>query len=434
MKKIFALILLLAMILPISSCTFLLTETPGATGEKGEKGDDGQDGVGIAKTEINDKGELIITMTDGTVNNLGVVVGKDGVDGVQGEQGPAGENGEILSDDIYAASYGVIPGAVDMSKFESLLKDAVGKTVRFNSGTYIFPSHINMPSNISFIGSTKTVFTLASDSTSNVLFYMVGVTNVTLSKLFIDGGLTSQPAGSHTIDDTLFDKIGAGNRYGIYMNKCRRINLHDLDILGWDMAGIYCKNNDAGSGEEGRFFHSVQITNSSLYYNYYGLWFDEYGEYNQVSGCTFGDNYIGALNCGGNNQYSGCMFNSNWCGFALLGTNITNESHGGCYSSTYNHNSITGLGGGIAIYAKNSTIGWNFTGQNIWYGAVVLQDCKGVIFNGTIVGNVQFKSTNSQGLQNQNVFTHTYFYTDPSTFFSENDGSTYIEDYISKVN
>lgn len=337
---------------------------------------------------------------------------------------------QAASEDVHASSYGVLPGTVDMTKMNTLLTAAAGKTIRFNDGVYVFPSHITVKSNMSFVGNTKTVLKLADNSSSNALFYMVGVTNVTLSKLFIDGGLTSQPAGSHSIDSTLFDKTGAGNRYGIYMEKCRRINLHDLDIYGWDLAGVYCKHNDAGGGETGRFFHMIQLTNSSLYYNYYGLWFDQYGEYNQVSCCTFGDNYIGALNCGGNNQYVGCMYNSNWCGFALLGTDIVNESHGGCYSCTYNHNSITGLGGGIAIYAKDSTVGWNFTGQNIWYGAVRLENCKGIIFNGTIVGNMQFSSVSSEGLKNQNIFTNAYFHSGASSFLSGNDGSTYVGDYI----
>lgn len=330
-------------------------------------------------------------------------------------------------EDVYASSYGVVPGAVDMTKMNALLTAAAGKTIRFNDGTYIFPAHITVPSNISFVGNTKTVLKLASDSGSNVLFNMIGVTNVTLSNLFIDGGLTSQPAGSQT---DLFDKTGAGTRYGIYMDKCRRINLHNLDILGWDLAGVYCKNNDAGGGETGRFFHMIQLTNSSLYYNYYGLWFDQYGEYNQVNCCTFGDNYIGALNAGGNNQYVGCMYNSNWCGFALLGTDIVNESHGGCYSCTYNHNSITGLGGGIAIYAQDSTVGWNFTGQNIWYGAVTLSNCKGIIFDGSIIGNVQFSSVSSEGLKDQNIFTNAYFHGNSSGFLAGNDGSTHIGTYI----
>lgn len=56
----------------------------GLQGEKGEKGDQGAsgiDGVGVEKADINDDGELIITFSNGTVTNLGVIVGKDGQNG-----------------------------------------------------------------------------------------------------------------------------------------------------------------------------------------------------------------------------------------------------------------------------------------------------------------------------------------------------------------
>lgn len=43
---------------------------------------------GIASAVINDNGELVITYTDGTSDNLGVVVGEKGDKGEQGEQGP----------------------------------------------------------------------------------------------------------------------------------------------------------------------------------------------------------------------------------------------------------------------------------------------------------------------------------------------------------
>jgi len=67
-----------------------------ATGDKGDKGDkgdtgndgkngidgrDGKDGVGIADVALNDAGELIVTLTDGTVKNLGKITGTDGKDG-----------------------------------------------------------------------------------------------------------------------------------------------------------------------------------------------------------------------------------------------------------------------------------------------------------------------------------------------------------------
>ena len=49
---------------------------------------------GIASAVINDNGELVITYTDGTSDNLGVVVGEKGDKGEQGEQGPQGDKGE----------------------------------------------------------------------------------------------------------------------------------------------------------------------------------------------------------------------------------------------------------------------------------------------------------------------------------------------------
>lgn len=53
--------------------------------EKAENGElNGADGIGITSTEINENGELVITYSDGTVANLGVVVGADGKDGKDG--------------------------------------------------------------------------------------------------------------------------------------------------------------------------------------------------------------------------------------------------------------------------------------------------------------------------------------------------------------
>ena len=42
---------------------------------------------GVVDAEINNSGELILIYQDGTEQNLGVVVGKDGSDGVNGEDG-----------------------------------------------------------------------------------------------------------------------------------------------------------------------------------------------------------------------------------------------------------------------------------------------------------------------------------------------------------
>ena len=390
------------------------TELGKATGEDGEDGKNGQDGSCFFKSiDISHSEFIIFTLTNGEqiIIPTSQGVSKEGLE------------------DVYASTYGVIPGTVDMAKMNILLTEAKGKTVRFNDGVYVFPSHITVPSDISFIGNTKTVFKLAENSGSNVLFYIREATNVTISRIFIDGGLSSQP-DPESKDDILDKNNHIGNRYGIWCEKSRRIKIQDVEIYGWNLCGVYCKNNDSGGGETGRFYHAVEITNSSFYYNYYGFWADQYGEYNKINASNFGDNFIGVRNEGGNNMYVGCFFNGNYCGFALNGENIKNESHGGCYSCTYNHNSVTGLGGGIAIYANHSTVGWNFNGQNIWYGAVTLKDCKGIIFNSNIWGNVQFSSKDSQGRKKMNLVTNTYFYTNPQSIYDGSDGSTYFESCI----
>lgn len=51
----------------------------GNPGEDGTDGTDGTDGVGIANSEINADGELVLTYTDGNEQNVGKVKGDDGV-------------------------------------------------------------------------------------------------------------------------------------------------------------------------------------------------------------------------------------------------------------------------------------------------------------------------------------------------------------------
>lgn len=65
----------------------------GANGKNGTNGKDGADGVGIADIKLNENGELIVTLTDGTEKNLGKVTGSDGV-GISGVS--INENGELI--------------------------------------------------------------------------------------------------------------------------------------------------------------------------------------------------------------------------------------------------------------------------------------------------------------------------------------------------
>lgn len=51
----------------------------GKNGKDGKDGQDGEDGVSVYDSEINEKGELILKLTNGKKINCGVVKGKDGI-------------------------------------------------------------------------------------------------------------------------------------------------------------------------------------------------------------------------------------------------------------------------------------------------------------------------------------------------------------------
>lgn len=62
----------------------------GRDGKDGAPGEPGKDGIGLASMLIDRSGELVATMSDGSMRELGVVVGKDGEPGAPGRDGADG--------------------------------------------------------------------------------------------------------------------------------------------------------------------------------------------------------------------------------------------------------------------------------------------------------------------------------------------------------
>ncbi len=52
-----------------------------------QDGKDGQNGRGVATFDVSDAGDLIVNFTDGTTQNYGHIVGKNGIDGINGKDG-----------------------------------------------------------------------------------------------------------------------------------------------------------------------------------------------------------------------------------------------------------------------------------------------------------------------------------------------------------
>lgn len=69
----------------------------GDPGEKGDKGEPGQDGAGVADALIDRSGNLVLTLEDGRIRDLGPVVGRDGEAGPEGKGGRDGFGFDDLS-------------------------------------------------------------------------------------------------------------------------------------------------------------------------------------------------------------------------------------------------------------------------------------------------------------------------------------------------
>lgn len=84
----------------------------GERGEPGPQGEPGRDGVGVRDGFLQREGVLILSLSDGTTRDLGVVVGKDGVDGrdgIDGKDGDKGEPGKDGRDGFDLESFDCVP-------------------------------------------------------------------------------------------------------------------------------------------------------------------------------------------------------------------------------------------------------------------------------------------------------------------------------------
>lgn len=71
-----------------------------ATGAPGKDGKNGDDGRGIVSASPDTNGHLIVTYTDGTTKDAGIIVGKDGTNGKDGQNGRS-VTGTTVSDNYH---------------------------------------------------------------------------------------------------------------------------------------------------------------------------------------------------------------------------------------------------------------------------------------------------------------------------------------------
>lgn len=355
------------------------------------------------KNAINNKQDLLISGENiKTINGISLLGSND-----INIEDLFGENSKALYDGIYhfVSNYGINTGIVDMNVFNKMITDIGSGVIVFDDGTYLFPNTINLPSNITLKGSSRTILKLTSDSAATKLIYIgENIDNVKLIDLTLEDYNTTNYCPT------------SGTKVGIEVYKSLRVNLERVNVIGFNSAGLKATYMAYITSTQ-MYYKQMQISNCRFEKNYYGLYLGYRCEYTQVSNTMCGHNNIGCFCGGGNNLFANSMFNNNTTGFIMESEGMQNPAHGGASNCGFNHNTS------IALKVNKNVNGFTFMGCQFFHGSVQVLQSKGTIFDGCVFGSSPLTST---GALRANVISNSYFLTSSSTMLKNNDGSTYV--------
>ena len=243
---------------------------------------------------------------------------------------------------------------------------------------------IEIPDYATLTGSgTHTMLRLAGSVTDG---YAIKIKNEGhVSNMRISGG-TSTPTLSATV----------GTRHGILFEGTKRSgqsggttykrsSIDHLWIRYFEGGGITCD----GTGVD--LDSNMLISDCFVDHCGAGIYIPYYSEFHRIANCAFTYCWYGCVDNGGNNNFANCDFSGNKVGILIDNSSdqSTNNSHGTFSGCSVNHSySEAGMiNEGIAIKLLKSNLGEIFTGMQIFYGAIVIDDCVGIRFVGANVGS-----------------------------------------------
>lgn len=258
-----------------------------------------------------------------------------------------------------------------------------GYTCRLGPGRFVVTG-IEIPDYGTLEGCTNSTMLLLADSVSTG--YAVKLKSYsTIKNVRISGG-----ASAITLSSTV------GTRHGILFEGTKRSGstagttsyrsrIHQCQITSFTGGGITC----TGTGVD-RQSHLL-ISDCEIAGCNAGIYIPYYSEFHRITNCVMQDCYYGCVNNGGNNNFSNCDFSGNRVGLLIDNSSnqSVNNSHGTFSACSINHSySDAGvMNQGTAIRLLKSDIGEIFTGMQIFYGAIEIENCMGIRFIGANIGS-----------------------------------------------
>lgn len=242
-------------------------------------------------------------------------------------------------------------------------------TCHLGAGDFWVDSLI-MPANTSLIGCGNATKVYLKDGDNKFAIRMSSY--CTVSDMWILG---SQSTITHTST--------VGTRHGILWqgnytedsssaHQPKAATISNVYIYAFSGGGITCYDTGYGT------INYVAATNVHIENCCAGLNISYWSEFHKFTNVRCWGGYYGCINNGGNNVFVNCDFSSN-TGVAFLMDNSQlqspNNSHGSCIGCVFNH---TASNTGVGIKILNCNNGFVFTGCQIFYSQIQIEDTAGV--------------------------------------------------------
>lgn len=245
-------------------------------------------------------------------------------------------------------------------------------------GRFVISTGIEVPDYATLIGSGSRTVLMLSDSVA--AGYAVKLNTYACVK---DVRLAKQNSGGYTpaaevgtCHGILFEGTGDASSSPVYLY---RSTIENCWIHGFNGGGITCNNTGIS------VYHNLLVNNCHIWQCDAGIYIPYRSEFHRFTNVSVTGCYYGCVDNGGNNNFTNCNFSGDTVG--LLIDNSTgqspNNSHGTFSGCTFNH---SGGNTGTAIRLLGLTAGEVFTGAQIFYGAIDIQNSVGVRFVGANIG------------------------------------------------
>ena len=275
---------------------------------------------------------------------------------------------------------------------EKKLKDY--GTCLLGPGTH-YVSGVEMPVGTSIIGmGCATKLILNGDISSGFTVRMNSYCTVKSLSIMGSEEPITLPTEVGTRHGILFE--GNARETKAHADQPKHLIINDCYVTGFTGGGIKCYN----TGYSPR--SSITASNCHIWNCGAGIYIPYFSEYHEFTNILCTENLFGCINNGGNNVFVNCGFTSNKTGFVIDNedTKANNQAHGCAIGCTFNHSDGNK---GVGIYIHTAKWGYVFTGCQLHYSKVIVENSTNITFDSFTVGRdsyFEFKGGNFSMLHN----------------------------------